>query len=59
LLSISDKDLRVIFDFTCCNVINKHNACLLTEYRENNVYTIDMLNLDSNITCLTAIKEEL
>ena len=61
LLSINqlyDKDLKIVFDSTCCNVIDKYNACLLTCYRKNNVYIINMLNLDSNLTCLTDINEE-
>ena len=48
-LSISqqcDKSLKVIFDdFTCDILDKKTNNCVHSDFRENNVYMIDMLNL--------------
>ena len=62
LLSISqlcDRDFKVIFDDSSCNVLDgKIDACILPEFRENNVYIIDMLNLDCNATCLNAFNED-
>jgi len=49
LLSISqlcDKNLTVIFYDSTCDVLDKKtNSCVLFGFRENNVYMIDMLNL--------------
>jgi len=61
LLSISqlcDKDFKVVFDnFTCDILDKKTNACILSDFRENNVYMIDILNLPYNATCLNAFNE--
>ena len=50
LLSISqlcDRGLKVIFDESSCKIFDcKTNECILTGFRENNVYIVDMLNLD-------------
>ena len=55
LLSISqlcDRGLKVIFDESSCKIFdNKTNECILTGFRENNVYIIDMLNLDCTTKC--------
>ena len=62
LLSISqlcDKSLRVIFDDSTCDIIGKKNdSCVLSDFRENNIYIIDMLNLQCNATCLNAFNED-
>ena len=54
LLSISqlcNQDFKFIFDDLYCNVLDsKINACILSEFHENNVYIIDMLNLNCNAT---------
>ena len=59
LLSISqlcDKDFKIIFDNFSCDILDKKtNTRVLS--RENNVYMIDMLNLDCNATCLNAFNE--
>jgi len=61
LLSISqlcDKDLNIIFDDSYCDVIVKKNdSRVLSDFRENNVI-INMLNLNCNVTCLSAINED-
>ena len=55
LLSISQLCDKVLFDDLSCNILDKKtNACILFEFRENNVYIIDMLNLDCNVICLNA-----
>ena len=58
LLSISqlcDKGLKIIFDDFTCDILDKKiNTCVLSDFRENNVYMIDMLNLQCNATCLNA-----
>ena len=50
LLSISqlcDWGFKVIFDDSSCNVLDcKTDAYILSGFRENNVYIIDMSNLD-------------
>ena len=62
LLSISqicDKGLRIIFDDSTCDVLDKKsNTCILSGFHENNVYIIDMLNLKCNATCLNAFNED-
>jgi len=62
LLSISqlcDKGLRVIFDDSTCDVLDKKsNTSVLSDFRENNVYMIDMLNLKYNATCLNAFNKD-
>jgi len=54
LLSISqlcDKSLRVIFDDSTCDALDKKtNTCVLFSFRENNIYMIDMLYLNCNAT---------
>ena len=56
---LCDKGSKVIFDDLSCNVLDrKINACILSEFRENNVYIIDMLNLNCNATCLNAFNED-
>ena len=60
LLSINqlcDESLRVILDDSTCDVDKKNNSCVLSDFRDNNVYIIDMMNLNCNITCLSAINE--
>ena len=61
LLSISqlcDRGLKVVFDKSSCNIFDcKTNECILTGFHENNVYIIDMLNLDCTIKCLNAFDE--
>jgi len=62
LLSISqlyDKGLKIIFDDSTCDILDKKsNTCVLSGFRENNVYMIDMLNLNCNATCLNALYED-
>ena len=51
--------LRVIFDDSTCDVLNKKlNTCVLFGFCENNIYIIDMLNLNCNVTCLNAFNED-
>jgi len=61
LLSITqlcDRSSKVIFDESSCKIYNcKTNECILTEFREINVYIIDMLNLDCTTKCLNAFDE--
>jgi len=61
LLSISqlcDKGLRVIFDDSTYDVLDKKiNTCVLSDFHENNIYLIDILNLEYNATCLDAFNE--
>ena len=49
LLSVSqlcDKGFNVIFDDLTCNVFDRQtNACILSEFCENNVYMIDLSNM--------------
>ena len=49
LLSVSqlcDKGFNVIFNDLDCNVFDRQtNACILSGFRENNVYMIDMSNM--------------
>ena len=56
LLSISqlcDKCLRVIFDDSTCDIIDgKSDSRVLFNFCENNVYIIDMLNLQWNAKIL-------
>ena len=62
LLSISklsDKGFKVIFDDLACNILDRQTyACVLFGFRENNVYIIDMSNLQYNATCLNAFNED-
>ena len=62
LLSISqlcDRDFKVIYDDLTCNVLDRQtNACVLSDFRENNVYMIDMSNLHCNATYLNAFNED-
>jgi len=56
---LCDKNLRVIFDSTTCDVLDKKtNSCVLSNFCENNIYIIDMMNLHCNATCLIAFKED-
>jgi len=49
----------VIFDDLACNILDRQtNACVLSSFRENNVYMIDMSNLQCNATCLNAFNED-
>jgi len=49
----------VVFDDLACNILDiQTNACVLSDFRENNVYMIDMLNLQCNATCLNAFNED-
>ena len=61
LLSISqlcERGLKVIFDKSSCNTYDcKTNECILTRFRENNVYIIDMLNLDCTTKYLNTFDE--
>jgi len=62
LLSISqlcDRGFKVVFDDLACNILDRQtNACVLFDFHENNVYMIDMSNLQYNITCLNAFNED-
>ena len=61
LLSISqfcDQGLKVVFDDSSCKIFDvKINDCILTGFCDNNVYIIDMLNLDCSTKCLNAFDE--
>jgi len=61
-LSISqlcDRDFKVVFDDLACNILDRQtNACVLSGLHENNVYMIDMSNLQCNATCLNAFNED-
>ena len=61
LLGISqlcDRGLKIIFDESSCNIFDcKTKKCILTGFRENNVYIFDMLNLDCTTKCLNAFDE--
>ena len=53
-----DKGLRVLFDDSTCDVLDKKwNICVLSDFRENNVYMIGMLNFECNATFLNAFNE--
>ena len=62
LLSISqlcDKGLRLIFDDSTLDVLDKKmNSCVLFDFHENNIYMIDTLNIQCNVTCLNAFYED-
>ena len=62
LLSISqlcDKSFKIVFDDFSCDILDKKtNTRVLSGFRENNVYIIDMLNLDCNVTYLNAFNED-
>jgi len=62
LLSISqrcDRGFKVVFDDLACNVVDRQiNAYILSDFHENNVYMIDMSNLQCNATCLNAFNED-
>jgi len=54
LLSISqlcDRGFKVIFDDLTCNILDRQtNACVLSDFHENNMCMIDMSNLQCNAT---------
>jgi len=58
LLSISqlcDRGFKVVFDDLACNVLDRQtNTCVLSSFHENNVYMINMSNLQYNATYLNA-----
>ena len=60
-LSISqlyDRGLKVVFNESSCKIFDcKTNDSILTGFRENNVYIINMLNLDCPTKCLNAFDE--
>jgi len=59
LLSISQLCDKGFFDDSTCDVLDKKsNTCALSDFRENNVYMIDMLNLKCNATYLNAFDED-
>ena len=62
LLSISqlcDKGFKIIFDDSTCDVLDKKtDNCILSDFHENNVFMIDMLNLHCNTICLNAFNED-
>ena len=62
LLSVSqlcDKGCNVVFNDLACSVIDRRtNACILSGFRENNVYMIDMSNMQCNTTCLNAFNDD-
>ena len=56
---LCDKGFKVIFDDLACNILDRQtNICVLFDYRKNNVYMIDMWNLQCNATCLNAFNED-
>ena len=62
LLSIGqfcDRAFKVIFDDLSCNVLDRQtNACVLSSFHENNVYMIDLSNLQCNATRLNVFNED-
>ena len=62
LLSVSqlcDKDFNVVFDDLAGSIIDRQtNACIFSDFRENNVYMIDMSNMLCNATCLNAFDDD-
>ena len=49
----------MIFDDLACNVLDRQtNACVLSDFYENNIYMIDMSHLQCNATCLNAFNED-
>jgi len=52
------KVLELFFDSSFCKVLDKNDSCVFIGNRDNNVYTIDMNNVISNISCLSAINED-
>ena len=49
----------MVFDNLACNVLDRQaNACVLFDFHENNVYMIDISNLQCNATCLNAFNED-
>ena len=62
LLSISqlnDRGFKVVLDDSSCNIFDcKTNDCILSGFRENSVYIIDVLNLDCKAKCLNAFDED-
>ena len=62
LLSISqlcDRGFKVVFDDLACNVLDRQTyAYVLSDFHENNVYMIDMSNLQCNAICLNAFNED-
>jgi len=61
-LSISqlcDRGFKVVFDDLAYNILDRQtNACVFSGFRENNVYMIDMSNVQYNATCLHAFNED-
>ena len=61
LLCISqlcDRGLKVVFDDSSCKIFDvKTNVCILTGFRDDNVYIIDMLNVECSTKCLNAFDE--
>jgi len=56
---LCNRGFKVIFCDSSCNVSDcKTNTCILFGFHENNMYIIDMLNLDCNATCLNAFNED-
>ena len=56
---LCDRGFKVILDNSSCNVLDgKTDACILSGFLENNVYIIDMLNLDCNAKCSNASNED-
>ena len=48
-----------VFDDLACNILDRQtNACVLSDFHENNVYIIDMSNLQYNATYLNAFNED-
>ena len=61
ILNISqlcDRGFKVIFDESSCNIFyRKTNDCILIGFRDDNVYIIDMLNLDCSTKYLNVFDE--
>ena len=56
---LCDKGFNVIFNDLACNVIDRQtNACIFFGFRENNVYMIDISNMQCNATCLNAFNDD-
>ena len=49
----------MVFDSLACNILDRQiNVCVLSSFHENNVYMIDMSNLQRKTTCLNAFNED-
>ena len=49
----------MVFDDLACSLLDRQtNTCVLSGFRENNVYMIDVSNLQCNATYLNTFNED-